>query len=99
MTPDKVTRVLHGVNDPELGINIVDLGLVYSVAVDDDAISVDMTMTTPACPMSAHLVDEATTILRDHFPHARAVSVNLVWEPAWHPERMTETARRFLGWT
>ncbi len=89
---------LREVLDPELGINIVDLGLVYDVAVEDAAVRVAVTMTTPACPLHGHVVDAIEFVLRRDLPHLRRVDVRLVWDPPWHPGMMSHEARRQLGW-
>jgi len=97
MTQDEVLDILRKVIDPEIGINVVDLGLVYEVNIDDKRLDVDMTMTTAACPLGAYITDQADMLLRQFFPDAE-VSVNLVWYPPWSPEMMSETARQQLGW-
>jgi len=97
MTEDAVLEILRKVIDPEIGINVVDLGLVYGVNIDDNRLNVDMTMTTAACPLGAYIVDQADMLLRQYFPDAD-VSVNLVWSPPWTPDMMSEAARQQLGW-
>jgi metal-sulfur cluster biosynthetic enzyme len=97
--PDEsaVLDALRGIDDPEAGMNIVDLGLVYAVRIGDGRIDVDMTMTTPACPVAESLVDEARAAVEAIAP-AAAVEVHLVWEPIWNPSMMSGTAREFFGW-
>ena len=95
---DDVLDVLATILDPELGMNIVDLGLVYDVQVQDDAVSILMTMTTPACPIASHLVDQAKAAIRSQFPTLQTIDIQLVWEPAWHPLMMSWNARERLGW-
>ncbi|MEO8392654.1 MAG: metal-sulfur cluster assembly factor [Chloroflexota bacterium] len=95
---DDVLEALKCVIDPELGINIVDLGLVYDVQIDEKHIQVSMTMTTPACPLSAALTAEAETVLRQRFPDYTVAKVELVWEPRWHPLMMAWEVRERLGW-
>ncbi len=97
MTQDEVLEILRKVIDPEIGINIVDLGLVYDVTIDAHRITVDMTMTTAACPLGAYITDQADMFLRQFFPDAE-VDVNLVWHPQWTPEMMSDAARQQLGW-
>ncbi len=97
MTKDEVLDILRKVIDPEIGINIVDLGLVYDVDITDHQLNVDMTMTTAACPLGAYITDQADMMLRAHFPDAE-VTVNLVWMPQWTPEMMSDAARQQLGW-
>ena len=85
------------VYDPELGINLVDLGLVYGLGVVDGEVCVAMTLTTPGCPMSDSMPEAVERALLG-IPGIARVSVDLVWEPRWMPEMMTERARRELGW-
>lgn len=94
---DDVLLTLKDVIDPELGVNIVDLGLVYRAAWTADGIEVALTMTTPSCPLGEMLVDEAERALRSRFPEASAICVNLVWDPPWSPDRMSDEGRRKLG--
>jgi metal-sulfur cluster biosynthetic enzyme len=87
------------VEDPEAGMNIVDLGLVYAIATEGGRVHVDMTMTSPACPVASYLVDEATAAVRDIAPEGTDVQVDLVWEPPWTPDRMSGEAQRRFGWS
>ncbi len=79
--------------DPESGINVVDLGLIYGIQLGEGPISVDMTLTSPASPMAGELPGEVEAVLREAFPDCD-VEVSVVWEPRWGPERMSEEARR-----
>lgn len=99
LTVELVRRLLRTVIDPELGVNIVDLGLVYEIAVDADAgsVAVEMTLTTPGCPLSGFLDDQIRGSLAQ-LPQVREVAIALVWEPPWDPDAMTDDARRALGW-
>ena len=97
ITTDEVLQVLKRVIDPELGINIVDLGLVYDVAVEEDYVDIKMTMTTPACPLYRHLTEQSELQLRRSFPQLRAVTIELVWEPEWNPMMMSWEATALLG--
>ncbi|MCQ9366713.1 metal-sulfur cluster assembly factor [Brevibacterium sp. 50QC2O2] len=96
--PDEVKEALFDVIDPELGVNIVDLGLVYDVAVEEDNTAViSMTLTSAACPLTDVLEDQIAAALDGIVP---AVRVNWVWMPPWGPERITEDGReqmRALG--
>jgi metal-sulfur cluster biosynthetic enzyme len=94
---DTVREVLRGVVDPELGVDVVDLGLVYSIEVHGGDVRVAMTMTIPACPMNAYLSEAAEAALWERLPDARSVRVDLVWEPPWDPAMMSEAARQHLG--
>ncbi len=96
---DKVLRALGTVLDPEIGLDVVSLGLVYDVQIDDDDnVRVSLTMTTPACPLSEQIVHDAEDAIRV-LAGAPSVDVTLVWEPAWTPDRMSDAARDELGWS
>jgi metal-sulfur cluster biosynthetic enzyme len=98
MVSDKlVLTALKHVLDPEIGINIVDLGLVYEVKVDNGNVYIKMTMTTPGCPLHESISRGAEEAVRQ-LPGVESVTVDLVWEPAWTPDRMSEWARKQLGW-
>jgi metal-sulfur cluster biosynthetic enzyme len=96
MNDPDVLAALTGVNDPELGIGIVDLGLVYRAERKPDAIEVALTLSTPSCPLSELIVEQAEEALRARFADISRVHVELVWDPPWTPERMSETARNLL---
>lgn len=89
---------LRSVDDPEAGMNIVELGLVYGVEAAPPVATVSMTMTSPACPMGDYLTDAVRDALLGRFPELTRVDVELVWDPPWTPERMSEEARNFFGW-
>jgi metal-sulfur cluster biosynthetic enzyme len=93
-----VRDALRLVIDPELGVNVVDLGLVYRVDVADRDVRVALTMTTPACPLGDALVAEAEEAIRTRVPDAARVQVELVWDPPWSPSMMSDAARERLGW-
>lgn len=95
-SPREVQDVLRGVTDPELGVDIVDLGLVYGVEVQGARIRVEMTLTSPFCPLGEALPAEVARVLRRAFS-GHEVEVVLVREPPWTPDRMAEGARRRLG--
>lgn len=97
MSDDDILAALKKVIDPELGINVVDLGLVCRAARVADAIEVALAMTSPACPLGETMVEEARLILQETFPDAPSIHVELVRDLAWSPERMSEEARRQLG--
>ncbi|UCV09019.1 metal-sulfur cluster assembly factor [Dechloromonas denitrificans] len=97
-TPDQLRDVLRVVVDPEVGVNIVDLGLVYNVAVSPAAVKVDLTMTSPACPLSDLVIADAEAALHAALPETCAVSIDLVWNPPWDPRMMSDKARENLGW-
>jgi metal-sulfur cluster biosynthetic enzyme len=97
-TEEALLDALRSVDDPEAGMNIVDLGLIYSVEAAPPLASVRMTMTSPACPLGDYLSDSVRDALRARFPELEQVSVELVWEPPWTPDRMSEEARNFFQW-
>lgn len=99
LTENDVRNALRSVVDPELGINVVDLGLVYGIRLDPDRITVKLTMTSQACPMAPMLVDEARHAIEARLPERVTATVELVWDPPWDPSRMSESARRELGWS
>ena len=96
---EAVREALRGVDDPEAGMNIVDLGLVYGVEVTPDAVRVDMTMTTAACPMTDMIADQARGAIAALLPEGTAVDIRLVWDPPWTPDKMTGIAKEHFGWT
>jgi metal-sulfur cluster biosynthetic enzyme len=90
-------KALRAVKDPELGLNIIDIGLVYDVTVSDEgAAHVKMTLTSPGCPAGHEIMDDVRTTLTD-LEGITSVEVELVWEPYWTPERMDPRIRAFLG--
>lgn len=93
--PD-VLEVLHGIVDPEVGVNIVDLGLVYRAELKADAIDVAMTMTTRACPLGEMMLEEARAALSRRFPDLR-IATSLVWDPPWTPAMMTPQGQELLA--
>lgn len=97
MNDANILRALKEVHDPELGINIVDLGLVYRAERTREGIVVEMTMTTPTCPIGEMMVMQAETALQRHFPDVEVVRVHLLWDPPWSPDMMTEEGRRALN--
>lgn len=96
---EEIVEALRAVEDPEAGMSIVDLGLVYAVESAAHEVRVDMTLTSPSCPLGPYMVDEVTAAIRAAVPGAQDVRVNLVWDPPWTPERMSEAARSRFGWS
>lgn len=95
---DAVREALQQVDDPEAGMNIVDLGLVYGIEVGERSVHVEMTMTTAACPMADMITDNARRVIAAICPPDAAIDVELVWEPPWTPDKMTGIARDHFGW-
>ena len=98
MSEDDVRAALKMVEDPEAGMSVLDLGLVYGISLAPGKVHVDMTMTSPACPASEYIVDEAAAAIRAAAPEGTEVEVCLVWDPPWSPERMSEDAQQRFGW-
>jgi metal-sulfur cluster biosynthetic enzyme len=96
VTEDQVKLALRRVKDPDLQLNIIDLGLVYNIAVDGSTVKVDMTLTSPACPSGPELMGNAENEVKA-LPGVEKVEVNLVWAPFWTPEKMEPRVRAYLG--
>jgi len=96
MNPTEIREALREVIDPELGVNIVDLGLVYAIEIVDNEVRVTMTMTTPACPLRDYVRDLVESTLLDRVTAAQRVVVEIVQDPPWSVDMMSETARRQL---
>ena len=87
---------LHEVPDPELGISIVDLGLIYGVDIEGSKVRVNMTLTTVGCPLFS-LISEPIISAVKELPDVKEVEVNLTFDPPWNPEKMSEEAKISLG--
>jgi len=96
VSEDQVKLALRRVKDPDLQLNIMDLGLVYNIAVDGSTVKVDMTLTSPACPSGPELMTNAEKEVMT-LPGVEKVEVNLVWMPFWTPEKMEPRVRAYLG--
>jgi metal-sulfur cluster biosynthetic enzyme len=98
-TPDTLTELLREVIDPELGINIVDLGLLREVDISPRGTAfVVTTLTTPACPLGPYITEQITDLLLQ-VTAITDVEVQVVWSPPWDPDRdMTDAAKQLLGW-
>ena len=95
-TVDEVRSALRRVKDPELNLNIVDLGLVYEMAVDGRAVKVDMSLTSPGCPSGPEIMRDAELAVKN-VPGVTDVAINLVWSPIWTPDRIEPRVRSYLG--
>jgi metal-sulfur cluster biosynthetic enzyme len=93
---DQVRLALRRVKDPEINLNIVDLGLIYDIAVEGDNVSIDMSLTSPGCPAGPQIMQDAEEQLKS-LPGVGAVAVNLVWSPPWTPDRIEPRVRAYLG--
>ena len=91
-----VKTVLRRVKDPELNLNVVDLGLIYDVRVSGSDVNVDMSLTSPGCPSGPEIMGDVERQLKS-IPGVGTVSVNLVWSPIWTPDRIEPRVRAYLG--
>ncbi len=96
LTKESVLEQLRKVEDPEIRYNIVDIGLVYEVRIDKGMVVVDMTLTSPSCPVGPYIVSEAENVIKK-LPGVSGVTINIVWEPLWSPDRMSDEAKIELG--
>ena len=97
LTEEQVRTTLRRVKDPELNLNIVDLGLVYEIKVNEGAdVHVQMTLTSPGCPSGPEIMSDAQRAI-EGLDGARNVDIELVWTPYWTPERIDPRLRAFLG--
>lgn len=96
VSEDQVKLGLRRVKDPDLQLNIVDLGLVYGMRVDGAVVSVDMTLTSPGCPSGPEIMGDAERELRK-LPGVEDVKINLVWAPFWSPDKIEPRVRAYLG--
>jgi metal-sulfur cluster biosynthetic enzyme len=96
ISDDQVRLALRRVKDPELNLNIMDLGLVYDIKVEGAKVNVDMTLTSPGCPSGPEIMTDAEKEVRA-IPGVEDVTVNLVWTPFWTPEKMEPRVRAYLG--
>ncbi len=97
-TAEEVRKALRQVKDPELGLNIMDIGLVYEVAVDEaGAVKIQMTLTSPGCPSGAEIMQDAKNVV-ESMEGVASTDIELVWEPYWTPERMDPRVKTFMGY-
>jgi metal-sulfur cluster biosynthetic enzyme len=96
LTEDDARLALRRVKDPELNLNIVDLGLVYAIRADGNRVEIDMSLTSPGCPSGPEIMKSAEDELRT-IDGVGDVVVNLVWSPPWTPERIEPRVRAYLG--
>jgi metal-sulfur cluster biosynthetic enzyme len=95
---EDLLRVLNEVEDPELRIGLVDVGLIYRAEWTDTGIEVDVTTTVPSCPFATSIRKQIDLILRKHFTETPSILVQLVFDPPWGVDRLSENARQILGW-
>jgi len=95
-TADQVKLALRKVKDPELNLNIIDLGLVYDIAVDGSDVNIDMTLTSPGCPAGPQIMGDIERVVKA-LPGVTAVNLNLVWDPFWTPDKIEPRVRAYMG--
>src|SRR5215203_3748196 len=96
VSEDQVKLALRRVKDPDLNLNILDMGLVYQIQVVGTKVKVDMTLTSPGCPSGPEIMSNAVTEIGT-LPGVESVEMNLVWTPFWTPEKMEPRVRAYLG--
>ena len=97
VTKEEVIATLKKCYDPEIPINIVDLGLVYDVNIEGETVGVKMTLTAPGCPASGYISQDVKRKL-ESMPGVKKADVTVVWDPPWSPDMMSETAKKQFGW-
>lgn len=95
---DTLRQALKCVADPEIGANIVDLGLIYRLEYANGDLEIDMTMTSPACPMGDLIIDDIHAELERLLPAEIKIKLSVVWDPPWQPSMMSADCRGRLGW-
>lgn len=98
VTKELVMEKLKEVVDPEIGLNIVEMGLIYSVEINGDSVNVKMTLTAPGCPLQNTLASIAKEIIL-RIEGVKDANIQIVWDPPWHPSMMSEEAKKKLGFS
>ena len=96
ITKQDVMKVLKKCFDPEIGISLVDLGLIYDVQVNKDKVNIKMTLTNPGCPMHSFMLNDVEENVKK-MKGVKEVKVELVWDPPWSPDKMSKEAKKKLG--
>ncbi len=96
VTQESVLNVLSEVYDPEIPIDIVNLGLIYGIDIDGSKVNIRMTMTAPGCPASTQIAGESKALV-EQMPGVESVEIELVWDPPWDPSKMSEEAQQSMG--
>ena len=97
VTEEKIMEILSDIYDPEIPIDIVNLGLIYGVNIENGNVNVKMTLTSPGCPTAGQMVQEAQMLIEE-LPGVREAKVDVVWDPPWDPSKMSEEAKKALGY-
>ncbi len=96
ITEEEIRQALKVVKDPEIGIDIVNLGLVYDVTIQEDKVYVKMTLTSPACPVGPQILNQAKEVI-ELIEGITLADIEMVWTPPWNPDMMSDEARDHLG--
>jgi metal-sulfur cluster biosynthetic enzyme len=96
VTKEQVMDALHTCYDPEIPINLVDMGLIYDIQIDEDRVNVVMTLTARGCPAHSFISEDVRARLAE-IPGVKSVHVQVVWDPPWDPSRLSDTAKKRLG--
>ncbi len=96
VTKEEILEVLKNVSDPEIGMDVVNLGLVYDVQINGNNVYIKMTMTAPTCPVTPWILSEAQKEV-ENLADVEAADIELVWEPQWNPDMMSDYAREQLN--
>ena len=96
VTEEIVLEQIKQIIDPDIGLNIVDMGLIYGVDINDDIVNITMTLTSPGCPAAPQLLNGSQTVVQQ-LDGVEEVNVNVVWTPPWDPEMMSEEVKDELG--
>jgi len=96
VTPDMVKMALRKVKDPELNLNVIDLGLIYDIAVEGATVKIDMSLTSPGCPSGPQIMTDVERATKG-VAGVEDVQVNLVWQPFWTPDRIEPRVRAYMG--
>ncbi len=96
VTEEKILEVLSEVYDPEIPIDIVNLGLIYGIGIEEGKVLISMTMTAPGCPASAQIAGESKLAVEE-IPGVDSVDIDIVWDPPWDPSKMSEEAQQSMG--
>jgi len=96
VTEEKILEVLSEVYDPEIPIDIVNLGLIYGIDIEEGKVLISMTMTAPGCPASTQIAGESKLVVAE-IPGVQSVDIEIVWDPPWDPSKMSEEAQQSMG--
>ncbi len=95
-TKEQIYEVLGEVYDPEIPIDIVNLGLIYGVEIEGKKVKVKMTLTSPGCPVAPQIMTQARLLIED-LPDVEEAEIEIVWDPPWNPDMMSDAAKESLG--